>query len=95
MVYFFTGPFGNHGCVKGSVTNTLDYMIDQGINAERVYPYVGVQKKCHFDSRNSKSTIRGYQKIKRGSEAVLKNAVALEGPVIAGIDASHNNFRVS
>ena len=89
------GPYGNHGCVKGSIDKALEYVVDEGINTQDVYPFQGAQKKCHYKSGKSSATLRSFQRVKRGSEEDLMSAVAMEGPIAAGIDASHNTFRVS
>ena len=89
--------YGNHGCAKGSVEMSYDYIIDEGILTEREYPYTGNQNICKFNTGISNSTklkLRGYEMVKRGEEIDLQIAVATEGPIAAGIDASHNGFRV-
>ena len=74
---------------------SLVYIVDQGgINTESKYPFQGTQKKCRFKSSNTGATLRSYQRVKKGNEKDLISAVALEGPIAAGIDASHNTFRV-
>ena len=89
------GPYGNHGCVKGSIDKALEYIVDEGINTQDVYPFQGAQKKCHYKSGKSSARLRSFQRVKRGNEEDLMSAVAMEGPIAAGIDASHNTFRVS
>jgi cathepsin L len=88
-----SGPYGNHGCVKGSIDKALEYVVDEGINTQDVYPFQGAQKKCHYKSGKSSATLRSFQRVKRGNEEDLMSAVAMEGPIAAGIDASHNTFR--
>lgn len=96
VIFVFSGPYGNHGCVRGSVEKSLEYIVDRGINSQSVYPFQGItQKKCHYKSGQSSVTLRSYQVVKRGSENELTSAVAMQGPIAAGIDASHNTFRAS
>ena len=39
-VFFWIGPYGNHGCTCGSVINTYLYIIDNGgIDTAASYPY--------------------------------------------------------
>lgn len=69
--------------------------MDEGINTQDVYPFQGAQKRCHYKSGKSGATVRSFQRVKHGSEIDLTSAVAMVGPIAAGIDASHNTFRVS
>ena len=93
-ILYFSVPFGNHGCTKGTVDRALEYIVEEGINTNSVYPFRGSRKRCHYRSRKSSATLRSYQRVKRGREKDLQCAVATEGPIAAGIDASHNTFRV-
>ena len=81
--------------MKGTVDRSLEYIVEQGINTESVYPFRGSRKKCHYKSSKSGATLRSYQRVKRGREKDLQCAVAMQGPISAGIDASHNTFRVT
>lgn len=82
--------------MRGSIERSLEYIVDQGINSQSVYPFRGdSQKSCQYKRGQSSVTLRSYQVVKRGSEGDLTSAVAMQGPIAAGIDASHNTFRVS
>ena len=72
----------------------FEYIIEQGINTYNVYPFRGARKRCHYKSSKPGVTLRSYQWIRKGREADLQNAVAMEGPISAAVDASHNTFRV-
>ena len=80
--------------MKGSIERALEYIVDEGINAQDVYPFQGAQRRCHYKSGKSSATLRSFQRVKRGREEDLTSAVAMQGPIAAGIDASHNTFRV-
>ena len=101
IVIFFHSQdqYGNHGCTKGAVDVVFNYIIDQGITTYEDYPYTGSQGRCKFwggddDDTVSRLTFRGYQWVRKGEEIDLQCAVATEGPISTGIDASHNTFRV-
>ena len=72
----------------------FEYIIDQGINTNTVYPFLGSRKRCHYRSNKPTVSLRSYQRVRRGREVDLQNAVAMEGPIAAAADASHNTFRV-
>ena len=82
--------------MRGSIERTLEYIVDRGINSQSLYPFQGTtQKKCHYKRGESNVTLRSYQVVNRGSENDLTSAVAMQGPIAAVIDASHNTFRAS
>lgn len=64
-----------------------------GIDTEKSYPYKGVNSDCKYTPENSGSTINGFVVIPEGDEDKLQEAVAIIGPIAAGIDSSHESFQ--
>ena len=73
----------------------FEYIIDTGgLNSELTYPYAGVSKRCRFNTSRIVASMSGYQRVKKGDEHDLQIAVAMQGPVVVAVDATHNTFRV-
>ena len=49
---------------------------------------------CRFNKANIGATDTGFTDVPHGSEAALKEAVALVGPVAVAIDANHQSFQL-
>ena len=65
-----------------------------GITLAKDYPYVGSETPCKRSKyRAQKIKLAGYRKVKRGSEADLKDALS-ERPLAVGIDAHHPAFKL-
>lgn len=74
----------------------FEYIIDVGgLNAEKTYPYDGISKRCRFNKNKIVASMSNYQRVRKDSESDLQAAVAMQGPVVVTVDASHNTFRVS
>ena len=73
----------------------FEYIIDTGgLNTEQTYPYDGVSKRCRFNKNKMAASMSNYQRVRKGDENDLQAAVAMQGPVVVAVDASHNTFRV-
>jgi len=40
--------YGNDGCSGGSVLNSFQYVIENGITDENTYPYFPLQSECSY-----------------------------------------------
>lgn len=86
--------YGNNGCRDGLPDNAFHYIYDNnGIDTEWSYPYEAREGRCRFDRRNVGATLTGSSFIRSGDEQLLQYAVANEGPISVGIDASHSSFQ--
>ncbi|XP_045192168.2 procathepsin L-like [Mercenaria mercenaria] len=86
---------GNQGCDGGLMDNGFEYVIkNKGIDTEESYPYKPEDGKCKFNQANIGATAQGCKDIWKGSENELQKAVATEGPISVGIDASHPSFQL-
>lgn len=86
---------GNKGCDGGLMDQGFEYVIKNGgIDTEESYPYKPEDGKCKFNKANIGATASGCKDIWKGSESVLQKAVATEGPISVGIDASHASFQL-
>ena len=87
--------YGNEGCNGGLMDDAFKYVRDnKGIDTEKSYPYKARDsRKCYFKRKNVGATDTGYTDIAEGDEEKLKLAVATQGPISVGIDASHDSFQ--
>ncbi|NXC03329.1 CATL1 protein, partial [Orthonyx spaldingii] len=90
-----TQRLGNNGCRGGWAQQAFQYVRDNGgLNSERTYPYRGTDNsRCRYNPRDKAATCSGYERVPRGSEVDLQEAVAAKGPVSVAVDASSRNFR--
>uniref|UniRef100_A0AC35THE4 Pept_C1 domain-containing protein n=1 Tax=Rhabditophanes sp. KR3021 TaxID=114890 RepID=A0AC35THE4_9BILA len=66
---------------------------ENGVDTESSYPYQGSETKCRFKNTKIGATCKSdYYASKPGDENVLKEALALAGPISIGIDANHASF---
>lgn len=87
--------YRNHGCKGGHRRNAMKYIIENGgIDTEESYPYEAVEGTCRFSRKDIGATLRGYQRLPRGSEQALNVAVATKGPVSVAINAKEDGFRL-
>ncbi|XP_033127822.1 cathepsin L1-like [Anneissia japonica] len=85
---------GNHGCQGGTVDQAFEYVMKNGIDSEKCYPYIAVQNKCSFDGSCVAARCTGYVDLPPGNEVALKEAVASVGPISVAIDASRASFKL-
>ncbi|XP_031334268.1 cathepsin L1-like [Photinus pyralis] len=86
-------PYDNSGCQHGAVDPSFDYVKDNGINSDEVYPYTEKEGECKFRTDESVTRVRDYVVLDEGDEKGLQEAVATKGPVVAGMDASAESFQ--
>ncbi|CAG2178663.1 unnamed protein product, partial [Oppiella nova] len=87
---------GNPGvCTQGSYMHlAFEFIIKEGgLDKEESYPYKGVYHKCSYQAQYSGASITGYANVTSGDEDALQEAIATNGPVVVGIDASLSTFR--
>eukprot|EP00121_Abeoforma_whisleri_P014799 Awhi_evm1s13647 len=85
----------NNGCGGGLMDNVFKYINKAGgLESEREYPYVGrVERQCRADKSEEFVDVASFVDIPSGDEAALTEAIATEGPISVGIDASHFSFQ--
>ena len=67
-------------------------MVQNGLETEALYPYVGAQGTCKYDATKVVATIPDFGLVPPGDEDSLKAYVAKKGPVLAFIDDCHQSF---
>ncbi|XP_056154940.1 cathepsin S-like [Lampris incognitus] len=88
-----SNKYGNHGCNGGFMANAFKYVIiNQGIDSEAAYPYMGRGGRCKYNAKNRAANCSSYVFLPEGDEDVLKEALALVGPISVAIDASQPKF---
>ncbi|XP_065215927.1 procathepsin L-like [Planococcus citri] len=89
-----TIPRGNLGCQSGDVKKALDYINENGISAEKSYPYKGaVNDKCHNNPREvAKGLNMKCDIISFDQESTMKQTLVVKGPLMAIVDGSLNSF---
>lgn len=85
---------GNLGCDGGIVDNAYQYIMDNGIETEKLYPFKGIDEKCKFNAK-SKANIKvvGYKDIPSCDELELQHALATIGPISVAVQSSHDSFQ--
>lgn len=84
----------NNGCGGGYMTNAFKYVQEnEGIDSEDVYPYVGEDQPCRYNSSGSMAEVKGFKEVPVGDERALAAAVYKVGPVSVGIDAALGTFQ--
>lgn len=84
----------NDGCDSGYMTHAYEYVrTNPGVDTEESYPYEAKNATCRFDPANVGGECIAYMEIQEGNEVALRQAVAMVGPVAAGIDASKHSFQ--
>ncbi|XP_053701438.1 procathepsin L-like [Synchiropus splendidus] len=85
-------PYGNRGCNRGLPNYAFNYVkAVGGIESDATYPYNAQDNPCRFNPALAVATCTGVMNI-QANEAALMYAVSREGPVSAGVDASHPSW---
>ncbi|XP_077991240.1 digestive cysteine proteinase 1-like [Glandiceps talaboti] len=86
--------YGNNGCYGGEAFRSYEWIIaNKGIASEDEYgPYMGQNGICHYNASVIATTISNYTNVPSGDLKALKAALAKQGPVTVGIDASRPSF---
>lgn len=82
--------YGNEGCVSGIMSQSFEYIIDNGIGSEYAYPYSGLNTTCPLNKLRKILKIRGYVQLPSGDENILMKAVASFGPISAAMEVTNN-----
>ena len=81
------------GCKGGSMQSAFNYVISVGgDDTEQSYPYKGVNGVCNFTKDDIGASIVSFKNVKHNDEMALQKAVAENGPISVGIDASKPSF---
>lgn len=80
----------NYGCSGGMIDNTLSFIIQNGLNEEKDYPYSAKNGVCHGTPTSYK--LDKCFDVPEGNELLLKEAVS-HGPVVACIEADQRAFQ--
>jgi len=88
--------FGNNACDGGEDFRVYQFMMKHGgIPTEDSYgPYLGNDGFCHMNESNIEIglQIKGYVNVTSGDFDAMKVALAKQGPLSVGIDASHRSL---
>nr|CAI5834792.1 unnamed protein product [Callosobruchus analis] len=80
-----TEEYGNKGCRGGLMDQAFDFIQDEGIETDELYPYRGYRGEC--DSSDTFVTkVKSY--VDLADEKEMAKAVSAKGPVAVAIDAS-------
>lgn len=85
--------YGNHGCNGGLMDLALRYVRDHGIMSAADYQYTAKDESCKYVRSKAVTRVRGSTILPRGSEVLLRIALALSGPIPVAIDAGARSFQ--
>lgn len=78
----------NVGCTGGLMDAAYQYIIQNGIESEKDYPYKASDNKCQYDETKVVTYVSSYVDLPVADEDALKSAVATVGPISVGMDAT-------
>eukprot|EP01006_Ploeotia_vitrea_P047444 TRINITY_DN67127_c1_g2_i2.p1 TRINITY_DN67127_c1_g2~~TRINITY_DN67127_c1_g2_i2.p1 ORF type:complete len:173 (-),score=16.35 TRINITY_DN67127_c1_g2_i2:277-795(-) len=81
-----SGSYGNMGCNGGLMDFAFQYVLDNGIETEKQYPYHGIDESCHADSSKFTHPVKAYTDVPSGNCDALANALQ-KSPVSIAVDA--------
>ncbi|XP_060661249.1 procathepsin L [Drosophila nasuta] len=88
-------PYGNRGCIGGSLRNTLKYLqATGGIMRSLDYRYTAKKKNCQFASELSIVNITSWAILPANDENAIQAAVAHIGPIAVSINATPKTFQL-
>lgn len=82
--------YGNEGCVSGVMSQSFEYMIENGIASDADYPYTGLNGTCPIENLKKILKIKSYVQLPSGDEHMLMKAVAKIGPISAAMEVTNN-----
>lgn len=82
--------YGNEGCDSGIMSQSFQYMIENGIGSELDYPYSGVNGTCPWNKLKKILKVKRYVQLPPGDEFTLMKAVAKIGPISAAMEVTNN-----
>ncbi|GLD53250.1 cathepsin L1-like protein [Lates japonicus] len=80
------------GCDGGHMTAAFYYVLTNGINSERDYPYMKEKQSCLYNASAIAAQCKGFKEIPEGDECALAEALYDEGPLSVAIDTNHRKF---
>jgi len=87
--------YGCYGCSGGFMNSAFQYVVDNGgIIRRDVYPYIGEQQKCRAKDFTPTDVIRDFVLIPKGDEEVMREALALYGPLAIAFHAGMPDFGI-
>jgi len=78
--------YGNEGCNGGLMDDAFEYVMAQGIETEKQYPFVGVDQTCAYNAADVVFKITGFTNVPPSNNDDLQAAVAQQ-PISIAIDA--------
>jgi len=84
--------YGNHGCGGGLMDWAFNYTMNEGIESEEVYPYIGWPRACNYTKENVVMYNKGWVDVPVNESQQLEAAVARQ-PVSVGIEADSITFQ--
>ncbi|CAK6975004.1 procathepsin L-like [Scomber scombrus] len=79
------------GCDGGFITDAFEYVQDNGLNSEEVYPYIGKQW-CRHNTSAIAAQCKGFNKVPEEDEYALAKTLYEVGPVSVAIHGSLDEF---
>merc|ERR1719262_1297577 len=84
----------DHGCQGGLMDYAFQFVMKNGLDTEKDYPYKGVQGYCDTNKQNRKVvTIDGFEDVEAGNEKEMVEVVTRQ-PLSVAIQANHPNFQL-
>ena len=75
------------GCDGGWMNLAMEWVVENGIETEQAYPYMGVDQSCAFNKSMSAANFSSVVNITQDDVDGLYHAVATVGPISVAIDA--------
>ncbi|XP_062279172.1 cathepsin K-like [Scomber scombrus] len=76
------------GCDGGLMTDAFEYVQDNGLNSEEVYPYAGKKQRCRYNRSAIAAQCKGFNRTQKWNESALAKALYEVGPVSVAINSS-------
>lgn len=87
-----SGNYGNDGCNGGLVDQGYQFVMQNGLQTEKCYPYQGIDSSCIYNNCNFNVKISSYHDVIPNDEDILMLAL-YQQPISVAIDASHQSFQ--
>ncbi|CAO1330975.1 unnamed protein product [Diamesa serratosioi] len=87
-----SNSYANIGCEGGTMVSVFQYVFDNGIASEEIYPYDAMENSCQLNDDTEKIFTPYVTTLFLSSinEEQLKNIVATKGPISVGIEANED-----
>ncbi|XP_018534225.2 procathepsin L [Lates calcarifer] len=80
------------GCVGGHMTDAFYYVLTNGINSERDYPYMEEKQPCRYNASAIAAQCKDFKEIPEGDECILAATLYKVGPLSVAINTNHVKF---